>query len=196
LARNFAELGQKVLLIDADLRRPSLHHFFGGQENVGLTNYLAGNAKPPELFQKTDLRTLVFMASGPLPPNPAELLAGPKMLSLLSIAAEKFDIVIIDGPPVGGLADAPLLASIATGTLLIIDAMGTRRELAKAALKRLYFARAQMVGVVINKLDVTKSGYHYGYGYGYGYGDYGYYGVRDNAAEQIADSRPEGVHAS
>jgi capsular exopolysaccharide synthesis family protein len=189
LARNFAELGQKVLLIDGDLRKPSLHRYFGGAQEAGLSNYLAGRVKPPDAFRKTDLPTLLFMGSGPPPPNPAELLAGPKMLSLLSIASEHFDIVIIDGPPVGGLADAPLLASIAAGTLLVIDASGTRKALAKAALKRLYFARAQMVGVVLNKLDVTKSGYHYGYGYGYGYGDYGYYGVKDAAAEKIADGR-------
>lgn len=174
LARNFAQLGMRVLLIDADLRKPSLHRYLAIDESVGLTNFLAGTMMPPQAFQKTEVPGLTVMTSGPLPPDPAELLAGPKMLSLLTIAAQKYDMVIIDGPPVAGLADAPLLASLAVGTLLIIDANGTRQGAAKAALKRLDFARAQMVGAVINKLDLTTSGYSYGYGYGYG--DESYYG--------------------
>jgi capsular exopolysaccharide synthesis family protein len=191
LARNFAELGMKVLLIDSDLRKPALHRYMGIDDGVGLTNYLAGSARPPDVFHSTDLPGLTFMACGPLPPNPAELLAGPKMLSLLTIGAEKFDLVVVDGPPVVGLADAPLLASIAGGTLLVIDASNTRRSVAKAALKRLNFARAQMLGAVINKLNTTKAGYTYGYGYGYGegYGGEGYYGVTEEQTERLTDAR-------
>jgi succinoglycan biosynthesis transport protein ExoP len=108
------------------------------------------------------------MPSGPLPPNPAELLAGPKMLSLLSMAGEKLDAVIIDAPPILGLADAPLLASIASGTLLVVATGDTRRSVVKTALKRLHFARARMVGALMNKCDFRSN---YGYsGYGYGYG--------------------------
>ena len=105
------------------------------------------------------------MPSGPLPPNPAELLAGPKMMSLLSLASEKVDTVIVDCPPVMGLADAPLLTSMTSGTLLVISTSDTRRGVVKAALKRLHFARARMVGVVMNKCDVRA---RYGDGYGYG----------------------------
>jgi succinoglycan biosynthesis transport protein ExoP len=178
LARNFAQLGLRVLLVDADLRKPSLHRYLGLDQNVGLTNFLAGSTMPPEALQRTDMAGLTAMSSGPLPPNPAELLAGPKMLSLLTIAAQKYDLVIIDGPPVAGLADAPLLSSMAAGTLLVIDARGTRRGVAKAALKRLAFARAQVVGAVINKLDLATSGYSYGYGYGY---ESNYYGEKPAA---------------
>ncbi|MEX0852705.1 MAG: polysaccharide biosynthesis tyrosine autokinase [Bauldia sp.] len=194
LARNFAQLGMRVLLIDADLRKPSLHKYLKCGNAAGLTNYLAGAAAPPEIVQETDWSGLTFMASGPLPPNPAELLAGPKMLSLLTIAAEKFDVVIVDGPPIGGLADAPLLASMATGTLMLIDAKGTRRGAAKAALKRLHFARARVVGAVINKLDVSSPGYSYGYGHGYGYGyayAYGYGGE-----SRLGERRPAELAAS
>jgi capsular exopolysaccharide synthesis family protein len=178
LAHNFAQLGMRVLLIDADLRKPALHRYLDIEDDVGLTNYLAGTMIPPEAFRPTNLPGLTVMPAGPTPPNPAELLVGPKMLSLLTIASQEFDLVVIDGPPVAGLADAPLLASIATGTLLVIDAGGTRRGAAKSALKRLHFARAQMVGAVINKLDLVATGYSYGYGYGYGYGngDNNYYG--------------------
>jgi capsular exopolysaccharide synthesis family protein len=177
LAVNFTQLGMKVLLIDADLRNPSQHRNLKRNNGAGLANYLAGAAMPESIFQKTDVDGLYFTPSGPLPPNPAELLAGPKMLSLLSTAGEKVDAVIVDAPPILGLADAPLLASIAAGTLLVI-ATNTRRGVVKAALKRLHFARARMIGALMNKCDFRS---HYGYGgYGYGYGtEYGaleYYG--------------------
>ena len=170
LAINFAHLGMKVLLIDADLRNPSQHRNLGRNNGAGLANYLAGGAVPESIFQKTDIEGLYFMPSGPLPPNPAELLAGSKMLSLLSTAGEKIDAVIVDAPPVMGLADAPLLASMAAGTLLVIATADTRRSVVKAALKRLHFARARMVGALMNKCDFRRNYGYGGYGYGYGYG--------------------------
>jgi capsular exopolysaccharide synthesis family protein len=192
LARNYAELGMKVLLIDADLRKPTLHKKLPGSDpGVGLTNCLASEVVTPQVFQKTATRGLTFMPSGPLPPNPAELLAGPKMISLLAVAAEQFDLVILDGPPVAGLADGPLLSSMAAGTLFVIDGGSTRRNAAKGALKRLHFARGQVVGAVINKLTVGGFGYGYGYGYhGYGYGDTDYYG--QDRAKEIPDQRAAG----
>jgi capsular exopolysaccharide synthesis family protein len=187
LAANFAQLGMKVLLIDADLRNPSQHRNLARSNGAGLSNYLAGGALPESIFQKTEIDGLFFMASGPLPPNPAELLAGPKMLSLLSTASEKVDVVIIDSPPVLGLADAPLLASIASGTLLVVAAGHTRRGVVKTALKRLHFARARMIGALLNKCQVRGAYGYGGYGgYGYGYGTaaleyYGYSGKNEVA---------------
>jgi len=174
LAKNFSQLGMRVLLVDADLRKPTLHKYFEIDPSVGLTNFLTGTDIPPGALQNTSLPGLTLMASGPLPPNPAELLASPKMLSLLTIAGQEYDLLIIDGPPVAGLADAPLLASMIVGTLMVIDAKKTRKGAVKAALKRLYFARAHVVGAVINKLDHASASY--GYGYEYGYGDNAYYG--------------------
>jgi polysaccharide biosynthesis transport protein len=181
LGRNFAQLGLNVLLIDADLRNPSLHEALGLSATLGLTNYLTGNSLPQGLFQTTDQQGLLLLASGPLPPNPAELLAGARMTSLLAVAGEKFDVVIVDGPPVMGLADAPLLASIARGTLLVVAGGQTRRTHVKAAVKRLFFARAQMVGVLLNKFNASRVGHGYGYGYGsdYGTSQYGYGGGDD-----------------
>lgn len=184
LARNFAELGLRVLLIDADLRRPSLHRVLDRENDKGLTDCLAGGVSPPKVFQDSGTEGLTFLASGTLPPNPAELLAGTKMMTLLTIATEKFDLVIVDGPPVAGLADAPMLSSMTVGTLLVVDATSTRTGMAKAALKRLYLARAQVIGAVINKLDRTSHRYGYGYGQGYDYdyvyGEAGYYGEEAN----------------
>lgn len=173
LARNFAQLGRRVLLIDADLRNPSLHRVLGNDNSVGLSNYLAGSIKPSAAIRPTKTLRLTFIPSGPLPPNPAELLAGPKMVSLISLACEKFDQVIIDGPPIMGLADSPILSHLSSGTLLVIEAGTSRIATAKAALKRLLSARAHVVGALITKFDARSAGY--GYGYGGDYGGYHYY---------------------
>ncbi|MBW8312064.1 MAG: polysaccharide biosynthesis tyrosine autokinase [Rhizobium sp.] len=172
LAKNFAQLGKRVLIIDADLRNPSLHRLLDKPNDVGLSNYLAGASKATEVIHATDSPHLMFMPTGPLPPNPAELLMGPKMLSLISIASEKFDQVIIDGPPVMGLADAPILANMASGTLLVVEAGETRITLARNALKRLYAARAHVIGALLTKFSAKHAGYGYGYG-GYNYYSYG-----------------------
>ena len=189
LAVNFAQLGMKVLLIDADLRNPSQHRNLKRNNGAGLSNYLAGSATPGSIFQETDVEGLFFMPSGPIPPNPAELLAGPKMMSLLSTASEKVDTIIVDSPPVMGLADAPLLASMTSGTLLVISTSDTRRGVVKAALKRLHFARARMVGAVMNKCDFRGYGYGYGYGYGHGHAALEYYGYgQKNKPAQVEHS--------
>jgi capsular exopolysaccharide synthesis family protein len=185
IARNFAQLGQKVLLIDADLRNPSLHKGLGCTSLMGLTNYLTGGALASGVFQNSDTEGLTFMACGPMPPNPAELLAGPRMGSLLSVASEKFNIVVIDGPPVMGIADAPLLASVASATLLVIEAGETRRGATKAALRRLNFARAHMIGALLSKFNARDVGHTYGYGYGYGYGDTDYYGYGTESVRRL-----------
>jgi succinoglycan biosynthesis transport protein ExoP len=175
LAKNFAQLGKRVLIIDADLRNPSLHKAMGVENSAGLSNYLAGAAKALDVIQTSGDSTLQFMPSGPLPPNPAELLLGPKMLSLVKVAADKFDQVIIDGPPVMGLADAPILANMAHGTMLVVEAGGTRIELARNAMKRLMAARAHVVGALLTKFGAK----HAGYGYAYGGHDYYAYGGKD-----------------
>ena len=177
LATNFAQLGMKVLLIDADLRNPSAHRVLKRGNEKGLSNYLVGGAIAPDLLQETEVTGLCFMATGPLPPNPAELLGGQNMAKLLSSAGENFDVVIIDAPPVLGLADAPLLASVAGGTLLVLAAGELRRGVGKVALKRLHFARAQMVGVVLNKFDLHGANYAY-HTYGYGASEYYGYGAK------------------
>ena len=181
IARHFATLGMRVLLIDADLRKPSLHEKLGLANSTGLTNYLTGNATPPETFQKTSIPNLTFMPSGPLPPNAADLLSGSRFLSLLSVGMEAFGLIVIDGPPVMGLADAQLLSSAAAATLFVVGAGKVRKNAIRLALQRLQFSRGLVLGSVL-----TRHGAERGYGYGYGYGDgYGYgYGY----GKTIADS--------
>jgi len=179
LAITFAQAGSKVLLIDADLRAPSLHRMFGLANARGLTNYLAGDTKPAEVAQATQVPRLFAITSGPLPPNPVELLSSAKMLDLLSLSTERFDYVVLDGPPVIGLADALVLSNLARGTLFVVDAGRTRYGAIEGAVKRLRAANAPILGAVIDRL--SRAGHGYGYGYGYGY-DYHYtysYGGHD-----------------
>lgn len=176
LARNFAKLGMSVLLVDGDLRNPSLHRVLRADSGTGITNYLTGSATLAELVQATDQPNLAFIPCGPLPPNPAELLAGAKIRAMIADAESAFDLLVIDGPPVMGLADAPLLASAVAGTVLVIEAGQTRQGLAKAALRRLALGNARILGGILSKFNVRHAGYGYGYGYGYAYAysyDYG-----------------------
>ena len=109
IARHFATMGHRVLLVDADLRNPSLHTKLGRGNAIGLGDYLAGRCTPPETFQATSLPNLAFMSSGAVTANAADLLAGARLFSLLSTGLEVFNLIVLDGPPVVGLADAPLL---------------------------------------------------------------------------------------
>jgi polysaccharide biosynthesis transport protein len=174
IARHFATMGLKVLLIDADLRKPSLHIKLGQDNNVGLSNYLTGAMAPPDVIQATNLPNLAFMASGPLPPNAADLLSGTRLFSLVSVGLEVFDLIIIDAPPMLGLADAQLLASAASATMFVVAAGQQRKAVIRTALRRLQLSRTTLVGIVLTKYDSKTEGYGYGYGYGYGSDAYGY----------------------
>jgi polysaccharide biosynthesis transport protein len=171
LARSLAHIGLEVLLIDGDLRNASVHKRIFASNEMGLSNYLSGSKTPEEVVQTTDTEGLLLMTAGPLPPNPAELLNGPRFQSLLALARESFDIVLIDGPPIMGLADAPLISTNVQSTLLVVAANETRRSIVKVALRRLQMARANVIGALLNKFDAKQTGY----GYGYGYGDYEYH---------------------
>lgn len=171
LARGFAQLGKRVLLMDGDLRNPSLHRTLRLDNTTGLSNVLSGACAAGSAVQAAEEGLYSVLPTGPLPPNPAELLASARMKELLDDAAGDFDLIIIDGPPVMGLADSPILANQAAGTLLVVEAGGTRSGMARAALKRLQAARARMLGVLLSKFQARRAGQ----GYGYGYGDYGYY---------------------
>jgi capsular exopolysaccharide synthesis family protein len=191
IAIHFARMGLKVALVDADMRNPSVHKKLGLDNSVGLSNYLSGACSPPDAFQNSEVPNLAIMAAGPIPPNAADLLAGPKFLSLITNALEVFDLVMVDGPPVLGLADALLLSSCAEATIFVVGADKARKASVTGALKRLEFSKTPVIGTVLTKFDSKHAGY--GYGYGYGYGSYTYaYGSQVPHAPQPAglDHRP------
>lgn len=183
LAKSLASIGMNVLLIDADLRSSSVHRKLGCSNQVGLSNYLAGKKTAQEVVQTTDVKGLYVMPSGPTPGNPAELLSGSGMTSLLKICMKSFNFIIIDGPPILGLADAPLLASVARATLLVVAASETRRNTTRIALRRLQMARGNVIGALLCKFDAHQAGDGYGYGYsGYDYYSYGAQDAKYEAA--------------
>lgn len=182
IARSFAHLGLRVLLIDADLRNPSVHRLLGIDNSRGLANYLTGESLE-NLTQSSDLASLSIMPCGPLPPNPAELLAGSRLPQLLDEVTAHFDIVVMDGPPIIGLADAPILASRAAATLLVVESGGARRSVVRIAVRRLFQARARVLGVLLTKFNAQSSSHGYGYGYSYAYAyEYGQRRLDKNAA--------------
>lgn len=187
LAVTYAQAGQNVLLIDADLRNPSLHRDLGLGNEIGLTNILAGDRKPSEAVRRSNMQRFWVLTTGPIPPNPAELLGTSKMADLLETAATKFDLVILDSPPVLGLADALILANMANATILVVDAGVTRKGSVEGALARLRQARANILGTVLTKYGQGGSGYGYDYHYRYKYDYYGY-GTRE-ADESAAEGQ-------
>lgn len=170
LARNFAQMGKRVLLIEADLRYPSLYKVLGLRTGVGLSNLLAGEQKMAEAILDTEEARLKVILAGPLPPNPAELLSGSRLISLLTIAAGNYDQVIIDGPPVMSIADAQILANAADGTMLVVHSGKTRITAAQLAIKRLQAARAHIVGSLLTQYDSKLAGHGYDYESYYAYG--------------------------
>ena len=171
IARNFTEIGKRVLLLDIDMRKPSLHKKLVLDNSVGLSSFLSGAVPLTDIIQTCDIEGLSVITTGPLPPNPAELLLNENMQKLLGFALENYDQIIIDGPPVMGLADAPIISSSVEGVLIVIEAGETRKGMAVNAVKRLRSARAHIIGTLINKLEAKHTPYNYVYGnYSYNYG--------------------------
>lgn len=170
LATTLARGQRKVLLVDGDMRSPSIHHMGGVGHERGLSNFLAGDdVIATMLFPMQDLGFMA-MSAGPIPPNAAELLIGNRFAVLLERLLEQYDHVIVDAPPVMGLADAPLIASRVEGVIYVVESHGIRASLVKTALNRLAAANARIFGGVLTKFETGKAGYGYGYEYGYGYG--------------------------
>jgi capsular exopolysaccharide synthesis family protein len=166
LATVMALAGQRVLLVGADLRRPSIHKFFGLSNRVGLSSVLSGQATLMEAIQDPGLKGLRVMAGGPIPPNPAELLGSVAMKQFLEQAADAADWVILDGPPVLGLADASVLATLSDAVLLVVNEATNRRVLAHAR-DQLAKVRSRVVGAVLNNFGPATSYYYYADYYAY-----------------------------
>jgi succinoglycan biosynthesis transport protein ExoP len=171
LAQSFARVGKRVLLVDGDLRNPSMHRLIGVDNERGMSNVLSGSATPAEVAHATETANLSFISCGPLPPNPAELWGSDRIGEFLAEALLQFDQIVIDGPPVLGFADAPILASSVNGTLFVLESRGTRRGQARGALKRLRTGSGHLLGAVLTKFNARTAsygGYDYSYDYHYG----------------------------
>ncbi|MFI7642201.1 polysaccharide biosynthesis tyrosine autokinase [Nonomuraea sp. NPDC049400] len=168
LAITLAQAGWRVLLVDADLRRPRLPDYFGIEGAVGLTDVLIGKARLDEVIQTWGEPRLFLLPSGQIPPNPSELLGSRIMRQLLDQLTDKFDIVIIDAPPLLPVTDAATLAAVCDGVMLVAKYGGTRQEHLERAIEQLSSVSARILGTVLNFVPAKASKYG-GYGYGYGY---------------------------
>lgn len=170
LAKVLSRTGQRVVIVDADMRSPTLHHLIDAPNERGLSNYLAGDDNWGSLLSDTDNRDLAVMVAGPRPPSAAELLSGDRMRQLVEELLTRFDQVVIDSPPILGLADAPLLSRSVEGVVFVIEAENVAVRGLRASLGRLRSVHAHVYGAVLTKLKEKQAGYGYGYDYGYGYG--------------------------
>lgn len=173
MAISFAQLHERVLLVDADLRKPRLHRLFSLRNVSGLTAFLTGKAPLKDVIHKTHIENIWVVPSGPVPPNPAELLNSKMMKDLLEEASQIFDIVLLDSPPVLAVIDPVIISSIADSMVMVIRAGKTRRKPLLAAVEELKRARASIIGVVLNAANLSNGGYSYSRYYRYNqYGAY------------------------
>jgi capsular exopolysaccharide synthesis family protein len=172
LASILMRSGQKVILVDGDMRSPSVHELAGGNNKRGLSNVLSGDDNLAAVIAKMDEIDLDFMPAGPTPPNAAELLTGDRLANLIGRLLETYDHVVVDSPPVLGLADAPLIGGAVEGVVYVVEAQGIRSSQVKTALARLKSANIRVLGGILTKFDTAKAAQGYGSGYDYGY-DYG-----------------------
>lgn len=172
VAKDVAQLGKNVLLVDADLRRPTLHHIMSGGGTSGLTDVLTGQKTIDEVVQGTDHPTLSYISGLPMPPDPALILAGEGLAVFLADVRQRYDMIVLDCPPLLGLSDAAILANHADGVLFVIDASSFHRGAVKSAVRRLTLIKASILGVVLNRFNPQAGDDDYKY-YAYNYYSYG-----------------------
>lgn len=166
LAVILAQAGKQVLLLDCDLRKPVVHKIFELSNQVGMTNVLVDRLPLEKGVQETEIQGLRVVTSGPVPPNPSELLDSPRMGELLEEVHTLADIVLIDSPPVLVVTDAAILGAMVSGVILVVNQGTARIDATKQAKKTLENTSAKILGVVLNGVEVPTGDYHYYYYYG------------------------------
>jgi capsular exopolysaccharide synthesis family protein len=161
LAVGLAQAGQRVLLIDADMRCPRLHDLFKHKQEPGLSNLMVGHAAPSACIRKSNAMGLWLLTSGRVPPNPAELLGSQRFKEFIRSLGDHFDSVVIDSPPTLAVTDAAVAAAAASGVVFVIGAEMTTRKAARVAMQQLENARVRIVGAVLNKVELERNAYYY-----------------------------------
>jgi polysaccharide biosynthesis transport protein len=182
LARSLAKSGRNVLLVDADLRRPTFVVDGNKHDGNGFTNVLTGERLASEVI--TNIQpNLSLMPAGDIPPNPSELFSGTKLEPLIRQLAEQYDVVLLDCAPILGFVDAPMLATIADGTIVVYEAGRVRSAMALSSIRSLHAVGAYIIGGLVTKFSDKHDDYGYAYGYTYNYGD------ETKKKEKMGDSR-------
>ncbi|RNC29187.1 MAG: Tyrosine-protein kinase YwqD [Candidatus Dichloromethanomonas elyunquensis] len=165
LAAAMAQANKNVLIIDADLRKPSQHKIFGLDNASGLSITLIEDVPFMKYVQKTEQIGLDVLTSGPIPPNPAELLGSKRMKQVLMLSAEIYDMVLVDSPPTIAVTDSSILAQTVNGVVLVLASGEVNKEFALQAKERLEKVGAKIIGTVLNKVEMKSKGYNYYYHY-------------------------------
>ena len=167
LAVSFSQLEEHVLVVDSDLRKPRLHRIFKTRNIGGLSGYLTGKIELNDAIQKTSIKNIWVLPSGPIPPNPAELLNSKKMRKMIEEVKKAFDVVLFDTPPILAVVDSLIISSLVDTTILVINADKLTRKPFLNAVKEVKRARGKIIGVVFNGLKARKGDYFYMDYYGY-----------------------------
>ena len=173
IAAAMAQAGSRVIVVDCDLRRPRVHQLFGRDRSVGTSNILVANCTIDEAIQQTDIPNVDMIASGPVPPNPSELLGSKHMMEMLVELRGRYERIIIDSPPISAVTDAVILSKIVDGVVLVIRAHQTNREVIRYAITQLRNVSAHIFGAVLNGVDMGRDSYYYYQYYYYYYGQDG-----------------------
>ncbi|MBP1993429.1 CpsD/CapB family tyrosine-protein kinase [Paenibacillus eucommiae] len=166
LATAYSQADKKVLLIDADLRKPTVHHTFKTTNRVGLTGLLTNQAAIEETIKSSGIPNLDIITSGPIPPNPSEILSSKRLVTLLEELKQRYDIILLDTPPAIAVTDAQILATKCDGVILVVDSGNVKREVAMKAKANLEHVQARILGVVLNNVDRNSREAYYYYYYG------------------------------
>ena len=158
-----AQAGSRVCLVDADLRRPALHRVFGLGNTRGLSTALVENLPFSTIAQHTNITNLSVLTSGPLPPNPSELVGSQRMRQLLEAAASHFDLIFCDTPPVISVADALALAAQCDGVILVVRAGMVPHQVVRRAAQQIETVKSRILGVLLNHVNLRRDGYYYDY---------------------------------
>ncbi|WP_316569298.1 CpsD/CapB family tyrosine-protein kinase [Neobacillus sp. YIM B06451] len=164
LAVTFAQQGKQVLLIDADMRKPTMQYTFNVSNTVGLTTVLTGQENLNRAVRPSDVDNLYILTSGPIPPNPSELLGSKAMKAFFEKAKEEFDMVLFDTPPVLAVTDAQILSNQCDGTILVVNSEKTEIDKATKSKELLVAAKANLLGVVLNNRRIDSKNQYYYYG--------------------------------
>lgn len=159
----FAQEGRKVLLIDADMRKPTMHHTFQVNNGTGLSSVLTRQAEVADVIHEVGIENLHVMPCGPIPPNPAELIGSQSMKALIEQLKLDFDLLIFDAPPLLSVADAQILSNECDGTILVVNTGSTEKDSAVKAKETLQSANARILGVLMNNYTLAKDHYYYQY---------------------------------
>lgn len=160
-----AQSGRSIILVDCDLRKPVQHRIFG-KRNKGVTNILVDDSPAEAFLQDTEIDNLRILPSGPIPPNPSELLSSLKMVELFTELKELADIVLIDAPPTIAVTDAAVMAAKVDGIVLVIDSTSVRPEMAQKAKELLVKANGHILGAILNRVEIEEEHAYYYYYYG------------------------------